>query len=132
MNKIHIDINKDKMIITVDILGAIDKSNIDLYIKQLDSKLKSISFKSDTNLNDWRFNIYTCHTIIYEDDLKSVKKFLDYCDGLNFKMIDIITAKPQKKYRKWIDDIIQKDFSNRHIKTLSTNNIFKFKLKKAE
>lgn len=30
MNKIHIDINKDKMIITVDILGAIDKSNIDL------------------------------------------------------------------------------------------------------
>lgn len=126
MNKINIDINQEKKIITIDILGNINKDNVKPYIEQLNAKIERLSYISKTNLNEWRFNIYTCHMIVQKTEIECIKQLLDYCTSLNFKMIDTITAKPQKKYKEWIDDVIQRYFRNYHIKTLETNNMFKF------
>lgn len=126
MNKIKIDINQEKKIITIDILEDINKDNMRFYIEQIDSKIKRLSYSSKVNLNEWRFNIYTCHMIINKAELEGIEQLLDYCTSLDFKMIDIITAKPQKKYREWIDGIIQRYFTDYHVKTLATNNMFKF------
>lgn len=123
MNKINIDINQEKKIITIDILGNVDKDNVKPYIEQLNAK---INYISKTNLNEWRFNIYICHMIVNKTEIDCIKQLLDYCTSLHFKMIDIITAKPQKKYKEWIDNIIQRYFCNYHIKVLATNNMFKF------
>lgn len=128
MNKIKINIDYSKKIITIDILGKINNNTICGYNNEIDNELKKIIELHDVNLNGWRFNIYTCHMIIYKEDMKHFKSLLDYTLNLNFKMLDIITAIPQKLYKSWITNLINKNFNDRHIKVLSTNKIFKFKI----
>lgn len=126
MNKLNTDIDKDRKIITIDILGNMNKDNVSSYITQLNTQIERLIQIQQVNISELRFNIYTCHMIINKEELESIKELLDYCTSCNFKMIDVITAKPQKKYREWMSNIIQKYFSDYHIKTLATNNMFKF------
>ena len=122
----HININKEKKIITIAINNQLTAENMQKYVQEINKQIDKLSYKNKIDLNEWRFNIYTCYMIINKKDLKIIKEFFNLFINMNFKLIDIITNKPQKLYREWIDDIINKYFNNYHIKTLATNNIFKF------
>lgn len=126
MNKLNIDINYEKKIITIDILGTINKSIIEDYIQEINTNIERIKLTNDC-LSNWRFNIYMCHMILRKTDLELMKDFINQYKN-TFKMIGIIVAKPQKKYKIWFDDMIDKYFSDCHIKTLITNNMFKFNI----
>lgn len=122
----HININKEKKIITIAINNQLTAENMQKYVQEINKQIDKLSYKNKIDLNEWRFNIYTCYMIINKKDLKIIKEFFNLFINMNFKLIDIITSKPQKLYKEWIDDIINKYFNNYHIKTLATNNIFKF------
>lgn len=124
MNKLNIDINHEKKIITIDILGNMNDANINEYIQKLNTNIDRIKL-TDDKLSDWRFNIYMCHMVLEETDLEFFTGFINKYKN-TFKMIDIIVGKPMKKYKMWIDNMIKTHFKNNHIKTLATNNIFKF------
>lgn len=120
MNKLNIDINYEKKIITIDILGNINDVNNERF-NTIINRIKL----TNNSMRNWRFNIYLCHMVLEKTDLELVKNFIDKYKS-TFKMIDIIIAKPMKKYKIWLDDMINKYFSDYHIKTLMTNNMFKF------
>ena len=122
----HININKEKKIITIAINNQLTAENMQKYVQEINKQIDKLSYKNKIDLNEWRFNIYTCYMIINKKDLKIIKEFFNLFINMNFKLLDIITSKPQKLYKEWIDDIINKYFNNYHIKTLATNNIFKF------
>lgn len=126
MNILKINANYEKKIITIDILGNINEQIIEDYIQELNTNIDRIKLTNDC-LYDWRFNIYTCCMILRKTDLELMKDFISRYKN-TFKMIDIVITKPLKKYRMWFDDMIDKYFSDCHIKTLITNNMFKFNI----
>ena len=126
INKIKFHVIEAKKILTIDIFGELNRENLQKYKKEIQQVVNKELCKFE-NIEDWRLNIYTCHMILHKENKDCIKDLLDFCVSEHTKMIDIILAKPQKKYKTWFNEVIQKDFAESHIKTLTTNNIFKFK-----
>ena len=132
MNKIKIDINNVKKIITIDIIGNITKDNIECYNKEMESVALKLVELYNMNLHEWIFNIFTCHMIFKRDEMVYLKNLLDHIIKLDFKMVDVIIAKPQKLYKQWITEMIRRYYNKYHMKVLSSNVIFKFDINKLE
>lgn len=125
MNKLKINIDKVKKIITVDILGVLDAFNVSDYDKQLEEVFDRIETVEEQDMEEWRINIYTCHLILGEH-AAHIEQLLDTCMAQNPKMLDIIVQKPQKKYKEWLAEIVSRRHSDKDIKVLVTNNMPKF------
>ena len=114
-----------KQIITIDILGILDTPSSLEYSNKLKEIFTGIETIEKRNMRDWRINIYTCHLIL-EEHAAPMERLLDTCMSQNPKMLDIITQKPQKKYKEWLVEIISRKYNDKKVKVLATNNMPKF------
>ena len=127
MNKVKIHINKEKRIITVAILGELNNEIFENHLKIIKQEFNKIFIKEQTmNFRDWKFNLYTHHMVIHKLDVIYIDRLFEYCKGLYFKQLDVITGKPQHTYRRWFNGLKEKHFSNAHMKVLTSNKLFKF------
>ena len=127
MNKVKIHINKEKRIITVAILGELNNEIFESHLYTIKQEFNKIFIKEQTmNFRDWKFNLYTHHMVIYKSDVIYIDRLFEYCKGLYFKQLDVITGKPQYKYRRWFNGLKEKHFANAHMKVFASNKLFKF------
>lgn len=126
MNKLHIDINNNKKIISIDITGELNQDIIEKHINKMRTRVDYMSPINPIDFKQWRINIYFCHLELYKEDLIYLEELLDVICLKDAKLINLIFMKPQKKYKMWLGDIIQKRFYGHHMKCFSSDHMFKF------
>ena len=113
MNKVNININKQKKTIGVDLIGSIN--NIKPIIQTISNKIKSL------DLSNWKLNIFTKHAKVYWKEEQHLLEIIKHCDQFNAKQLDIIVAKPQKCLKENIANLVKQN--NIKVKLLTSNKI---------
>lgn len=123
----QIDVNNKKKIITIDIAGELTEELVNESIQEISKNIEKLLYKGNINLREWRINLYTCHMIMKNrKEYMYMKDLIDNIVKYKFKIFDIIISKAQKTYKEHIGEIVDKYYSNKGIKLLNSNNIFKF------